>query len=35
MLGGRWVVRDGRHRDEDAVLEAFRRTLARMANGAK
>jgi len=34
MLGGRWVVRDGRHRDEEAVLAAFRRTMARIANGA-
>jgi formimidoylglutamate deiminase len=33
MLGGRWVVRDGRHRDEEAALDAFRRTVARVANG--
>lgn len=35
MLAGRWVVRDGRHRDEDAVLGGFRRAVARIANGAK
>ena len=32
MLGGRWVVRDGRHADEEAVLEAFVRTVARVAH---
>jgi hypothetical protein len=35
MLAGRWVVRDGRHRDEEAVLEGFRRAIARIANGVK
>lgn len=27
MVGGHWVVRDGRHRDEEAVLQAFRAAL--------
>jgi formimidoylglutamate deiminase len=31
LVGGRWVVRDGRHADEDAVLERYRRTVARLA----
>jgi formimidoylglutamate deiminase len=31
MLRGRWVVRDGRHHDEEAVLAAFRRTMARLS----
>ena len=35
MLAGRWVVRDGRHRDEDAVLDGYRRAIARIAGGAK
>lgn len=34
MLGGRWVVRDGRHHDEDAVLERYRAAMARIVNGA-
>ena len=33
MLAGRWVVRDGRHRDEEAVLQSFRRAIAGIANG--
>ncbi|CAG0950980.1 formimidoylglutamate deiminase [Burkholderiales bacterium] len=33
MLAGRWVVRDGRHRDEDAVLSAYRHAMARMGGG--
>jgi formimidoylglutamate deiminase len=33
MLGGRWVVRDGHHHDEDAVLADYRRAMARVANG--
>lgn len=33
MLGGHWVVRDGRHADEDAVLADYRRAIARVANG--
>ncbi len=35
MLAGRWVVRDGRHRDEEAVLDGYRRAIARIANGVK
>ncbi len=35
MLAGRWVVRDGRHRDEEAVLESFRRAIAGIGNGTK
>ena len=35
MLAGRWVVRDGRHRDEEAVLESYRRAIGRIANGVK
>ena len=33
MLGGRWVVRDGRHAEEEAVLAEFRRALARVTDG--
>jgi formimidoylglutamate deiminase len=28
LVGGRWVVRDGRHAEEEAVLERYRRTVA-------
>ena len=35
MLAGRWVVRDGRHRDEEAVLDGYRRAIARIAGGVK
>ena len=31
IVGGRWVVRDGRHQDERAVLEGYRAALARLA----
>lgn len=31
MVGGRWVVRDGRHPDERAVLADYRAALARLA----
>ena len=31
MVGGRWVVRDGRHRDEEAVGRDFVRTMERLA----
>ena len=31
MIGGRWVVREGRHVAEDEVLERYRAALARMA----
>jgi formimidoylglutamate deiminase len=30
LVGGRWVVRDGRHAEEEAVLERYRRTVARL-----
>jgi formimidoylglutamate deiminase len=31
MVGGRWVVRDRRHPDEGPILDAYRRTLRRLA----
>ncbi len=31
MVGGRWVVRDGKHPREDAVLARYRATLARLS----
>ena len=31
MVGGRWVVRDGHHADEDAVLARYRTTMAALA----
>ena len=31
MVGGRWVVRDGRHREEEAVGRDFVRTMERLA----
>jgi len=31
MVAGRWVVRDGRHPDERAVLQGYRSALARLA----
>jgi len=27
MVGGRWVIRDGRHEDEEQILDAFRATM--------
>ena len=30
MVGGRWVVRDGRHAQQEAIAEAYRRAMARM-----
>jgi formimidoylglutamate deiminase len=30
MAGGRWVVRDGRHRDQDAIARRYRLTLAQL-----
>ena len=30
MVDGRWVVRDGRHPQQDAVLARYRNTLARL-----
>jgi formimidoylglutamate deiminase len=31
MAGGRWVVEDGRHVDEEAISEAFRKAVAELA----
>ena len=31
MIGGRWIVRDGRHRLEDDIVERYRRTAGRLA----
>ncbi len=31
MVGGRWVVRDGRHPEEDAIARDFVRTMERLA----
>ena len=31
MVGGRWVVRDGHHADEDAVLARYRSTIAELS----
>jgi formimidoylglutamate deiminase len=31
MVGGRWVVRDGRHMRQDAVAAAFARVMRRLA----
>ena len=31
MVGGRWVVRDGRHPEEEAIAQGFVRTLERLA----
>ena len=30
LVGGRWVVRDGHHDEEEAVLERYRRTVSRL-----
>ncbi len=30
MVAGRWAIRDGRHRDEVEIAEAFRRAVARL-----
>lgn len=30
MVGGEWVVRDGRHRDGDRIAEAYRQTVRRL-----
>jgi hypothetical protein len=27
MAGGRWVVREGRHADEEAITQRYRTTL--------
>ncbi len=34
MVGGRWVIRDGHHADEEAIAQAYRETAARLARGA-
>ena len=31
MVGGRWVVRDGRHGDEEQIARAYRETVTRLA----
>ncbi len=31
MVGGEWVVRDGRHRDEDRIAERYRRVVTKLA----
>jgi formimidoylglutamate deiminase len=35
MLRGRWIVRDGVHRDEDAVFAGYRRAIDRVVNGGR
>ena len=30
MVGGRWLVRDGRHRDHDRILRRYRQALGRL-----
>jgi formimidoylglutamate deiminase len=30
MSGGRWIVRNGRHAEEDAVFSRYRAVLARL-----
>lgn len=32
MVGGQWVVRDGRHRNQAAIASAFARTMRRLAD---
>ena len=31
MVGGRWVVRDGRHGGEELIARAYRETVTRLA----
>ena len=31
MTGGRWVVRDSRHHDQDAIAARYRKTVASLA----
>ena len=31
MVGGRWVVREGRHADQDAIAQRYRETVAALA----
>jgi hypothetical protein len=30
MIGGRWVIRDGRHAEEEGIEAAYRETLRRL-----
>ena len=30
MVGGRWVIGEGHHADEEAILHRYRRTMRRM-----
>ena len=32
MVGGRWVVRDGQHRAQHRIAQAFRDTMRRLVN---
>ena len=32
MVGGRWVVRDGHHRDEESVFAKYRSSLERLTS---
>jgi formimidoylglutamate deiminase len=32
MVGGEWVVRDGKHRDRERIAAAFRATMKRLAS---
>jgi formimidoylglutamate deiminase len=31
MVGGRWLVRDGHHHDEDKIAENYRKAIAALA----
>ena len=31
MVGGRWLVEEGRHRDEAAILAGYRTAIAELA----
>jgi hypothetical protein len=33
MVGGAWVVRDGAHRDEEALAASYRRTMDGLLDG--
>lgn len=33
MVGGRWVIRDGRHAEEEKILDAYRAAMARLQGG--
>ena len=32
MVGGRWIVREGRHPHEEAIFERYRACLARLVS---